>query len=124
MKLRFPRFTLSSTMVAFLLVTICIIIAGGVLFCIINWGEGSSLSERGWMFTWQVYTSPLTTQTIHELVFFVITFLMGVIGLLLIYDASSKPREPQVAAVIALTGVVILLFSLIAIWWLAVHIYG
>ena len=119
-KLRAPP----AALIALAVVALCAVLAGGALFCAVNWGDIEALSRRGVMFTWQVHASPFYAQTVHELILVVMVLIMGVAGLALIYEGAHRPRERSAASTIMLVGLILLLFSLATIWWLSIHLFG
>ena len=113
-----------ATPIALAIVALCAVLAGGALFCAVNWGDVEALSRRGVMFTWQVHVSPFYAQTLHELILVAMVLIMGAAGLTLVYEGAHRPRERPIASAIMLVGLALLLFSLATIWWLSTHLLG
>lgn len=121
LKLKLPQWIINLAIIVF-----STVIASGYLFCIVNWRFVSeisaSVSAMGKAFAFELGLSPLGYQTLQEVFFLSFLYISSFIGLLIIHDAATKPREAKEASILSLIGIFLLIASIIGFWWIAVRV--
>ncbi|RLF12449.1 MAG: hypothetical protein DRJ98_00725 [Thermoprotei archaeon] len=124
---RVKKIKIPSQLLPILVIIWCIILVSGFLFCVINWESVSFVSAQaaaaGRTFAFELGLSPLSAQTFYEAFFLAIMFTLTFLGLLIVHDSASKPRDEKSALIVSLIGLLLLLAGLTGFWWIALRVF-